>query len=62
MTRLMLVGGHDDELPAPGRRAVGSRAEVDFDAVAMAWRLDLSGTAEVGRLALAESPDLRKFG
>ena len=60
----MLVGGHDDELPAPGHRAVGSRAEVDFDAVAVAvaWRLDLGGPAEVGSVVLAERLDLGEFG
>jgi hypothetical protein len=57
----MLVGGHNDE-PSPRQRAVGSRAEIEFDAVAMAWRLDLSGTAEVGSVVLAEGLDLREFG
>jgi hypothetical protein len=36
----------DTRLTIPGERAVGSRAEDEFDAVAMAWQLDLSGTAE----------------
>lgn len=52
----------DTRLTIPGERAVGSRAEVDFHAVAMAWRLDLSDTAEVGSLAMAESLDLGEFG